>query len=89
MTKEDILGDKNRYAFEIERYFAILNKNSILSITDIYEKQNYNALDFLKNKNKQHISINSYLINNNFKSMGIIDMKIKVSLNTKVIMIII
>ena len=64
-------GDKNKYAFEIERYFTILNRDSILTITDIYEKQNYNVLDFLRNKNKQHIFINSYFIVSNFKSIDV------------------
>lgn len=62
---------KNKNAFEIERYFTILNRDSILTIIDIYEKQNYNVLDSLRNKNKQHISINSYFISSNFKSIDV------------------
>ena len=62
---------RNRYSFEIERYFKILNKESILLPVSTYDKESYNVSDFLKNKKRQHLFVSSYLIYDDFKSENI------------------
>ena len=62
---------RKRYSFEIERYFKILNKESILLPVSTYDKESYNIADFLKNKKRQHLFVSSYLIYDDFKSENI------------------
>ena len=62
---------RNKYSFEIERYFKILNKESILLPVSTYDKESYNVSDFLKSKKRQHLFVSSYLIYDDFKSENI------------------
>ena len=61
----------NKYSFEVERYFRILNKESILLPISTYDKESYNVSDFLKSKKRQHLFVSSYLIYDDFKSENI------------------
>lgn len=52
LTKEQEKTYRNQYAFEVGRYFSILNKHSFFSVIDTYNDGNYYFLDFSKNRNR-------------------------------------
>ncbi len=62
---------RNKYAFEIERGFTILNRYSFFSAIDAYNDGNFYFLDFYKNGDRQHISVNSSLLSDDFKSINV------------------
>lgn len=62
---------KIKHAFEIERGFTILNRYSFFSAIDAYNDGNFYFLDFYKNGDRQHISVNSSLLSDDFKSIKV------------------
>lgn len=73
LDEEEKLLLKNRYAFEVERYFTVLNNYSFFSAINVYENGNDCILDFYKNKNKQHISINPNMLDDDFRSINVME----------------
>lgn len=70
---EDTKKISEKYAFEIERYFTILNNDLVFSAIDVYNNKSSYTSDFYKNRNKQYVSVDLNSLAEDFESINVGD----------------